>query len=97
MSNISLNEQETTIHFMRTEGYATIYTTDRTSMTRLDRLCRQSPENYQLIHENTIEGEICGKEYRLTDKSLISLRSKKKKISESQRKAIMERMSRNQN
>lgn len=60
MSNISLNEQETTIHFMRTEGYATIYTTDRTSMTKLDRLCRQSPENYQLLNENAIDNEVCG-------------------------------------
>lgn len=49
MFNVSLNEQETTIHFMRTEGYATIYTTDRTSMTKLDRLCRKSPDYYQLI------------------------------------------------
>lgn len=97
MSNISLNEQETTIHFMRTEGYATIYTTDRTSMTKLDRLCRQSPENYQLLHENTIEGEVCGKEYRLTDKSLISLRSKKKSVSENQRKAFTDRINRNEN
>jgi len=91
MFNVSLNEQETTIHFMRTEGYATIYTTDRTSMTKLDRLCRKSPDYYQLIRENTINGEVCGKTYRLMDKRFVSLRSKKKSLSENQRKAFAER------
>ncbi len=94
MFNVQLEEQETIIHFMRNDGYATIYTTDRTTMTKLDKLCEQSPEFYKLTKEDAIKGEVCGKTYRLTDKTLVSFRSKKKEVrfTDEQREASRQRM-----
>lgn len=91
---LSLEEQETTIHFMRDEKYATIYTTDRTSMTKFDKLCNEAPEYYQLVKVDTIKGKICGKTYKLTDKALVSFRSKKirQELTDEQRKTIGERL-----
>ena len=84
---VSVSEQETNILFMRDQDFAEIYTSDTTQMTRLDKLCASSPEYYQLISDT---GR--GKTYRIADKSLISLRSKKKEMSEEQRNAARERM-----
>lgn len=94
LCDISLEEQETTIHFMRDEKHATIYTTDRTSITKYDRLCREAPEYYQLVKVDTIRGKVCGKTYRLTDKNMVSLRAKKRScnLTEDQRRTIAERM-----
>lgn len=94
LCELSLEEQETTIHFMRDEKHATIYTTDRTSITKYDRLCKEAPEYYQLVKVDTIKGKICGKTYKLTDKALVSLRSKKREnnLTEEQKEAARERM-----
>ena len=89
---LSLEEQETTIHFMRDEKYATIYTTDRTSITKFDKLCNEAPEYYQLVKTDTIKGKICGKTYKLTDKSMVSLRTKKREYTEEQKNAMSERL-----
>lgn len=90
--DISLEEQETHIHFMRDEKYATIYTTDRTTITKLDKLCESAPDYYQLTKIDTIGGKICGKSYKLTDKSMVSLRAKKREYTEEQKKAMGERL-----
>ena len=70
-------EQETTINFGRDEKGAEIWTTDLTQYTRLDKLCVQSPELYQCIQVEMIGNQIAAKKYRIADKSLITLRSKK--------------------
>lgn len=87
LNSLSISEQETNIIFMRDQEFAEIYTSDSTQMTRLDKLCETSPEYYTLISDT---GR--GKTYRITDKSLISFRSKKKEMSEEQRNAARERM-----
>ena len=87
MSNtVSIAEQETTVSFMRDEEHAIIYTSDTTQMTRLDKLCRTSPEMYSLI-ANTGRG----KTYRVEDKGLISFRSKKREMSEEAKEAASQR------
>ena len=85
-NTVSISEQEVCINFMRDEKFATIYTSDTTYMTKLDRLCKTSPEMYSLIADT---GR--GKTYRLEDKSLISFRAKKKEMSEKAKQAASER------
>ena len=65
---------------MRDEDHATIYTSDTTYMTKLDKLCRTNPDMYSLI---TDTGR--GKTYHVKDKTLISFRAKKRELSEEQR------------
>ena len=72
---------------MRDEDYATIYSSDTTYITKLDKLCKTSPDMYSLISDT---GR--GKKYRVEDKTLISFRAKKKELSEEQKIAASERM-----
>ncbi len=85
-NTVSITEQETHISYMRDEDFATIYTSDTTQMTRLDKLCRTSPDMYSLI-ANTGRG----KTYIVADKGLVSLRSKKREMSEEAREAASQR------
>lgn len=70
-------EQETTINFGRDEKGAEIWTTDLTQYTRLDKLCVQSPEYYQCLEVEMIGDQIAAKKYYVSDKKLITLRTKK--------------------
>lgn len=51
---LSLEEQETHISWMRTDSHATIYTSDSTQMTRLDRLGKTNPDIYSLLHDKGV-------------------------------------------
>ena len=88
-NSVSISEQEVHINFMRDEDFATIYTSDTTYMTKLDKLCKTSPDMYSLIADTSR-----GKTYRLEDKTLISFRSKKikRELTEEQKIAAGERM-----
>lgn len=86
-NSVSISEQEVCINFMRDEDFATIYTSDTTYITKLDKLCRTNPDMYSLIAD-TGRGKI----YRLEDKTLISFRAKKRELSDEQRIAAGERM-----
>lgn len=92
---VSLEEQETHINWCRTEDGAEVFTTDRTTMTKLDRMCKEHPENYQCIRVDKFadNGELADKVYRIKDKTLISFRGAKmtKELTEEQRNAIAER------
>jgi hypothetical protein len=72
---------------MRDEDFATIYTSDSTQMTRLDKLCTNSPDLYTLIEDTGI-----GKKYKCHDKDLISFRKKKRELTDEQKEAAGERM-----
>ena len=87
-SNYSLpvSEQECVISFMRDEDFATVYTSDTTMITKFDKLCQNSPEYYSLIERNKY-----GNRYKIADKSLISLRQKKREMSEEMKDAASER------
>lgn len=87
LNSVSVSEQEVCINFMRDEDYATIYTSDTTYMTKLDKLCKTSPDMYSLIADT---GR--GKTYRVEDKTLISFRAKKREMSDEQKIAAGERM-----
>ena len=86
-NSVSLSEQEVCINFMRDEDYATIYTSDTTYMTKLDKLCKANPDMSSLIADT---GR--GKTYRVEDKTLISFRAKKREMSDEQKIAAGERM-----
>lgn len=86
-NSLSISEQEVHINFMRDEDFATIYTSDTTYMTKLDKLCKTSPDMYSLLSDT---GR--GKTYRVEDKTLISFRAKKRELSEEQKIAAGERM-----
>lgn len=81
MANITLEEQETTINFSRTQDAVDIWTSDKTVMTKLDKLCISAPDFYKLIAEHKAQddvGAIMSKEYRISDKRMLSFRSMKR-------------------
>lgn len=94
--SIPLNEQETTISFWRDEGHATVWTNDRTTITKLDKLCKESPENYKCVDVGRakIGGGILDKRYRISDKGLLTLRKRRVKLdlTDEQRTALSEKM-----
>ena len=94
--SISLCEQETTISYSRDEDHAIVWTNDRTTITKLDKLCREAPENYQCIEVGKagIGGGILDKRYRINDKGLLSFKPRKRVITEEQKAALAERFKR---
>ena len=90
---IPTEEQETVIQFNRNDPHATIYTSDSTMMTKLDRMCESAPENYKLDREETMDGKVVGKFYTLADKTRVSFRSKKveRNLSDEERQKLSER------
>ena len=87
--SVSIEEQEICINAMRDEKFATIYASDSTYITKLDKLCKESPDMYSLIEDT---GR--GKKYLLKDKTLISFRAKKttRVMTDEQKKASAERL-----
>ena len=91
---VTLDEQETVIQFNRSNPYATIYTSDLTLMTKLDKLCVNAPGNYSLTKtEKDKDGHIVGKFYRLEDKKMVSLRKEKRtrELTDEERQKLSER------
>lgn len=86
-NSVSISEQEVHISFMRDESFAIIYTSDSTYITKLDKLCKESPKMYSVLENNGRS-----KTYRLEDKGLLTLRKKKRELTEEQRRAAGERM-----
>ena len=70
---IPTNEQETVVQYDRNGDTMTIYTSDSTQMTRLDKIYKRSREHRQA-------GEVMAVEYK-ADKRLLSYRSKRLKSS----------------
>lgn len=83
---LSRLEQETIVNYNAGEQTATVYTRDKAVMRRLDALKDAFPDTYRLISETDID-----KTYEMP-KSLVNFR-KPKRISEAQREAARERMS----
>lgn len=84
---VSIEEQEICINAMRDEKFATIYSSASTYITKLDKLCRESPDMYSLLEDT---GR--GKKYLLKDKSLISFRARKRELTDEQKRQAAERM-----
>lgn len=89
------DEQETTISFSRDNKEVDVWTSDTTMMTKLDRLCKDSPNEYKCIEVGkSLDGLLANKRYTIKNKKLVSFRSAttKRKISDEQRKALAQRM-----
>ena len=85
MKKIPVYEQETTIQFDRDGEMASIWTSDSTVMTRLDKLANDSESPWECVATELDEvGWVVCREYRCP-KNLISFRSGKRnaKISDS--------------
>lgn len=73
---VILQEQETCVNFMRDSDICTVYTTDSTMMTKLDKLVESADApHWKLKEEHRLTtGELVGKTY-ITHKKLISFRA----------------------
>ncbi len=91
---LNISEQETTVSFTRDSDICTVYTSDRTIMTRLDKLAESDSSPYWKLKEEykLHNGELIGKTYE-THKRLISFRSNitTRELSEEQKEAASER------
>lgn len=85
---LSIEEQELCINAMRDEEFATAYCSDRTWMTKFDKLVEKSPDLFEVIAETDY-----GKTYKFP-KRLISIRSSivTRELTEEQKQLAAERM-----
>lgn len=92
--NVPLEEQETIVNFGRTDEDMTIYTTDSTTITKLDKAVKAGL--YEVIELHTVKGVTVGKTYK-AKKKLLSFRVKevKRELTEEQRKKIAEQFRKN--
>ncbi len=90
---LNISEQETSVSFARDSDICTVYTSDTTVMTKLDKLVASDKSPWKLKEEHRLlNGELIGKTYE-THKRLISFRSNisTREMSEEQKEAASER------
>lgn len=86
---VAAAEQETVVQFGRRDDFMTIFTSDRTTMTKLDK----HPEIYEVIEEGKFSGNVVTKTYRAS-KKMLTFRGKipvKRELTEEERKILSER------
>lgn len=94
---LNISEQETSVSFARNSDICTVYTSDSTVMTKLDKLVESDKSPHWKLKEEhrLINGELIGKTYE-TNKRLISFRANitTREMSEEQKEAASERFKR---
>lgn len=83
---INVDEQETVINFGRTDDNVILYTSDKTWMTKMDKLVDLNPDSFSVIEETEVS-----KRYSFP-KSLLTIRKGKMNLTEEQRQARIDRM-----
>ena len=83
---LSIEEQEVCINAMRDEDFATAYCSDRTWMTKFDKLVEKSPDLFEVVAETDY-----GKTYKFP-KRLISIRSSIREMTEEQKQLAAKRL-----
>ena len=85
---LSIEEQELCINAMRDEDFATAYCSDRTWITKMDKLVAKSPDLFEVIAETEF-----GKTYKFP-KRLLSVRSSivTRDMSDEQKQLAAERL-----
>ena len=94
-SAVPTYEQETTISFNRDGDKVDVWTSDTTMMTKLDKKCEESPNDYKCIEVGkSIDGLLANKRYTINNKRLLSFRSGigKRTMTDEQRAKAAERM-----
>lgn len=91
----TIEEQETVINYYRDSDICTVYTSDSTVMTKLDKLA-DNPElpHWKIKQIHRLQnGELAGKTYE-TNKRLISFRADigTRKLTEEQKRILSERL-----
>ena len=91
--SVSIAEQETTVSWYRDEDTATVYTSDRTVMTKLDKLAYDSASPWICYKQDYIGDDVVAKWYK-APKSLISFRSTQvtRNLTDEQRAAMAARL-----
>lgn len=86
-------EQETIIRWYRDEDKATIYTSDLTMMTKLDKLA-ESSEEWTLVHTSYFKDKTIADKTYECPKKLVSFRAKTyvSTMTEEQKKVAAERL-----
>lgn len=92
--SVSLNEQETVIQISREGKTATVWTSDRTMMTKLDHLVDSSLMYTCEEVARDRSGEIISKTYLIADKKMLTFRKNKVTMSEEKRHALRDRLAR---
>jgi hypothetical protein len=93
--SIPTDEQETVIQFSRNSDTCTVWTSDSTVMTKLDKLVNaENSTEWSVTKTDTIDGELFAKEYT-ANKRLLSFRSCffKRTLTAEQRQELAGRMS----
>lgn len=94
-NGIPMDERETVIQFGRLDEDMTIYTTDETMMTKLDKCVEAG--NYEVVEVHKLQnGRVIGKTYK-ANKKFLSLRSKDRvgqtrNYTEEEKRIIAERL-----
>ena len=93
---LTKEEMETVVLFSRSEDGMCISTSDRTVMTKLDKLCKSS-DHYRLVKEEMIDGKVVTKFYSCDDKRLLAFREERRKrnLTDEQRAEIGRRLQAN--
>lgn len=94
---VSLEEQETVIRIGRSDSFADIWSSDTLMMSRLDRLCGESPDYYKCIEvgKDLFSKEVVNKRYIVKGKKLVSFRSRPsagREYSEEEKSVLRERL-----
>ena len=86
--SLGIEEQEISINASRDDEFATAYCSDRTWITKMDKLVAKSPELFEVIAENDVS-----KTYRFP-KRLLSIRSTivQREYTDEQRQAMADRL-----
>ena len=86
--SLSIEERELCINAMRDEEFATAYCSDRTWITKFDKLVEKSPDLFEIVAETDY-----GKTYKFP-KRLISIRSSivTREMTEEQKQLAAERL-----
>lgn len=96
--SVSVFEQETTINFSRDMENATVWTSDKTVMTKFDNLCAKNPSDYKCVDigKSKADGEILSKTYEMPKKYLSFRTCKRNRnITEEEREQMRERALKN--
>lgn len=81
-----IEEQEICINALRSDKFATVYCSDSTWITKMDKLVAKAPNLFSVVKEDEIS-----KTYKFP-KRLLSIRSSIREMSEEQKKSAAERM-----
>lgn len=95
MMRTLINEREVVIQFNTDTNVASVYTSDYSYMTKLDRLVKNNPDEWSLVDTAYHDGDIVSKTYKCP-KKLISFRGKtssgkSREYTEEEKRAIAER------